>query len=132
MKRRSVLGQEKATMDIELPTISFPPQVQVKVELSVTGQINITAQTAQRKVSRLMLDQVGNLLYGETPSFVAGQRLLWRVPVWLSTPVTGPLGQVGTIDVDAETGEILYSQQLLEDIGENGDRLARRSIPTTD
>jgi hypothetical protein len=117
-------------MDVELSAASFPPQVQVKVELSVTGQINITAQTAQRKVSKLMLDQVGNLLYGETPSFVAGQRLVWRVPVWLSTPVTGPLGQVGSIDVDAETGEILYSQQLLEDIGENGDRLARRSIPT--
>jgi hypothetical protein len=117
-------------MDVEIPTMTFPPQVQVKVELTVTGQISITAQSAQRKVSKLMLDQVGNLLYGETPSFVAGQRLLWRVPVWLSTPVTGPLGQVGSVDVDAETGQMLYSQQLLEDIGEYASRLARRSIPT--
>jgi hypothetical protein len=32
--------------------------------------------TAQRKVSKLLLDDVGNLLYGERPSLVVGPRLL--------------------------------------------------------
>ena len=112
-------------MSVELASISLPPRSQVRVEVSVTAQLNITDFTAQRKVSKLLLDDVGNLLYGERPSLVVGHRLLWRVPVWLALPTTGPLGQVGTLDVDAETGEILYTQQMLEEIAERGDTLAR-------
>jgi hypothetical protein len=59
---------------------------------------------------------------------VAGRRLLWRVPVWLALPTTGPLGQVGTLDVDAQTGEILFTRQILEEIAERGNALARRVI----
>jgi hypothetical protein len=114
------------TMSVELETISLP-RSQVRVEVSVTAQLNITDFTAQRKVSKLLLDDVGNLLYGERPSLVVGPRLLWRVPVWLALPTTGPLGQVGTLDVDAETGELLYTQQMLEEIAERGDALARRT-----
>jgi hypothetical protein len=54
---------------------------------------------------------------------VAGRRLLWRVPVWLALPTTGPLGQVGTLDVDAQTGEILFTGQILEEIAERGNVL---------
>jgi hypothetical protein len=87
--------------------------------------INITGVAAQRKVSRLLLDLVGTQLYGACPSLVEEERLVWRVPVWLSLPAVGPIGQVGTLDVDTQTGEVLYSQQLLDEIAERGDALAR-------
>lgn len=119
-------------MNLELSEMKLPEQAEVKIELSVTAQINVTAQTAQRQVTKLLLDQVGNLLYGERPSLVAGERLLWRVPVWLALPTTGPLGQVGTIDVDTETGEILFTQQLLDELAEHGNALAKRSTSQTD
>lgn len=122
-----LLQSKEARMSVELASISLPPRSQVRVEVSVTAQLNVTDFTAQRKVSKLLLDDVGNLLYGERPSLVVGPRLLWRVPVWLALPTTGPLGQVGTLDVDAETGEILYTQQMLEEIAERGDALARRT-----
>jgi hypothetical protein len=86
---------------------------------------------AQRKVSKLLLDEVGNLLYGERPSLVVERRLLWRVPVWLASPIRGPVGQVGTLDVDAQTGEILFTQTLLDDIAERGNALAQRATPAT-
>ena len=105
-------------MEMEMPTIQLPPQADVRIEISIAAHLGITSQSAQRKVSKLVLDQVGNLLYGETPNLVAGSRLLWRVPVWLSSPASGPLGQVGTLDVDAQTGEVLYSDEQLEFIGE--------------
>jgi len=95
-----------------------------------TAQVNITDYTAQRRVSKLLLDHVGNLLYGESPSLVAGRRLIWRVPVWLGLPTTGPIGQVGTIDVDAQTGEILFDQRVLDEIKERGDALAGRAVST--
>ena len=43
-----------------------------------SGEITVTAVVAQRKVSKLVLDQVSNLLYGEHPTLLAGERLLWR------------------------------------------------------
>jgi hypothetical protein len=49
------------------------------------------------------------------------------VPVWLALPTTGPLGQVGTLDVDAQTGEILFTQQILDEIAERGNALAQRA-----
>lgn len=84
------------------------------------------AQTAQRQVTKLLLDQVGNLLYGERPSLVADERLLWRVPVWLALPTTRPLGQVGILDVDKETGEILFSQQILDELADCGNALLNK------
>jgi hypothetical protein len=119
-------------MNIELSEVTLPPQAEVKVEFSLTAQVNITAYTAQRQVSKLLLDQVGNLLYGEVPDLAIGRRLVWRVPVWLALPTTGPLGQVGAIEVDAQTGEILFTQALLEEIAERGNALARHTTPATE
>ena len=114
-------------MSVELDEISLPVPAEVKIEFSLTAQVNVTDFSAQRKVSKLLLDQVGNLLYGERPSLVGGRRLLWRVPVWLALPTTGPLGQVGTLDVDAQTGEVLFTQEILEEIAERGNALAQRT-----
>lgn len=114
-------------MSAEIEDIALPPQSEVRIELSLTAKLNVTDQTAQRQVSKLLLDKVGNLLYGERASLVISRRLLWRVPVWLALPTTGPLGQVGSLDVDAQTGEILFDQQSLEEIAERGDVLAERA-----
>ena len=118
-------------MLLEIENLTLPEQAEVKIELSVTSKIAVTATTAQRKVSKLLLDQVGNLLYGEQPNLVAGKRLLWRVPVYLGLPTVGCVGQVGAIDVDAQTGEMLFTQLILNEIAERGDVLAERATPTT-
>ncbi len=115
---------------LEMEEIALPPEAEVKVELSVTSKVNVTGFTAQQKVSRLLLDQVGNLLYGEKPSFVVGQRLLWRVPVWLGLPTTGAVNQVGTLDVDAQTGEISFTTEILNQLMERGNALAARAAST--
>lgn len=117
-------------MLLELEQLTLPEQANVKIEVSVTSTINVTAKIAQRKVSKLLLDQVGNLLYGEQPNLVAGQRLLWRVPIYLGLPTVGCVGQVGAIDVDAQSGELLFTQQILNEIAERGDALAKRATHT--
>ncbi len=119
-------SEDRMNSKVEMEEITLPAQAKVTVELSVSSEINITNYTAQRRVNKLLLDRVG-LFYGEKPSLVVGERLLWRVPVWLSLPTTGPLGQVGTLDVDTQTGEILFTQQLLDEIAERGRALAERA-----
>ena len=118
-------------MNLKMSEIALPPRMEVHVQLSLTSQVNVTDYTVQRQVTKLLLDQVGNQLYGERPSLVIGRRLLWRVPVWLALPTTGPLGQVGTLDVDANTGEILFTQVMLDEIAERGNALAQRASSAT-
>lgn len=116
-------------MTVEFETLTLPAPDSVKIEVSLTTQVNVTDFTAQRKVSKILLDQVGNLLYGEHPTLVAGRRLLWRVPVWVALPTTGPLGQVGTLDVDAQTGEVLTDATMLRAIEERAHALVERTPP---
>lgn len=119
-------------MQAEMQGIAFPPDAEIKIELSVTARVHVTHISAQRAVSRFLLDQVGNLLYGEQPTFVVGERVLWRVPVWIGTPSRGALGQVGSIDVDAQTGEILYTQKLIDGLVANANALVEHSTHSTD
>lgn len=114
-------------MPLEIEQVVLPEHADVKIELSVTARINVTDVVAQRKVTKLVMDLVGTQLYGEQPSLVVGRRLIWRVPIWLGLLPQGPIGQVGAIDVDAQTGEILYTQILLDELAEHGDALARRT-----
>jgi hypothetical protein len=50
-------------------------------------------------------------LLGDTPELGVGERLCWSVPVVLTLPARGVLGQVGVISVDATTGDLLVDQE---------------------
>ena len=112
----------------EMADIALPAGAEVRFELTVTSKVHFTAHVARIRVNKLLLDQVG-LFYGDKPSLVVGERLLWRVPVIFSTPDTGPLGLVGTLDVDAQTGEILYTPDLIDSFKERAHALADRTTP---
>jgi hypothetical protein len=94
---------------------------------TLVAELVFTAPVAQRKVSKLLLNRVGNLLYGEEPSLVIGERVVWRVPVWISRPDTGPLGPVGTLDVDVQTGAIAHTPEILEELKERARALVERT-----
>lgn len=64
----------------------------------------VDARTARRTVSDWLVREVGNLLMGGEPEYVAGVRPLWRVPVFVTQ---GGRRQVDNLDVDAQTGELL-------------------------
>jgi hypothetical protein len=117
-------------VNLELENMATPGNADIEIDIKLRAQANVTAVTAQRKVSRLMLDRVSNLLCGNPPTLVVGDRLRWRVPVWLGFPGHGLVGKVGEIDVDLETGEMSFTEALLEEIGQRTDDLARRTLST--
>ncbi len=118
-------------MNIEFESLTLPAPATVKIDFTLTTQVNVTDFTAQRKVSKLLLDQVGNLVYGEHPTLVAGKQLMWRVPVWVALPTTGPLAQIGVIDVNAQTGEVLATAELLYDLEERAHVVVERTTSAT-
>ena len=113
---------------VEMIAPSFPPLADLEIDIRVRAHVHVTAFSAQRKVSRLMLDRVSNLLCGNEPTLIVSDRLRWRVPVWLGFPAVGLVGKVGEVDVDVETGEVLFDQRLLQEIAERADGLAERTL----
>lgn len=112
-------------MTVELSEVL--PQVeaaQVDVTIHVSTKLNVTQVAARRKVNVFVLNEIGTGLGGDTPTLVIqNERLCWRVPVILAPSPKGRLGQVGQIDVDAQTGEILADDQLIHDIADHAERL---------
>ena len=103
---------------------------QVDITVHVSAALNVTQVAARRKVNVFVLDEIGTGLGGDTPLLILHKdRLCWRVPVILSLVPHGRLGQVGQIDVDAQTGEILADDELIRDIANHAERLVAGSSP---
>jgi predicted DNA-binding antitoxin AbrB/MazE fold protein len=98
----------------------------------LSPQVRVSATAARRRVSGFVLNEISYLMGGGEPTLVIGERTVWRVPVILTFPTDGPVGTVGTIEVDAETGELHTSPQLIEEITRNAETLAGRLPPETE
>lgn len=76
-------------------------------EIRRTVTVAVSAENAQRQVHRWLLLEVSHMMGADEPTLLVGDGTYWRVPVHLSTPQVGIIGQVGAIDVDAVSGEMI-------------------------
>src|SRR5688572_11512551 len=76
------------------------------IHIEVVADMNISAFVARQKVTGFVVDEISTQLRGREPTLVVGERIRWRVPVRLSLPPTGDLGEVEAIEVDVETGQL--------------------------
>jgi hypothetical protein len=114
-----VLG-EKASQDLLL---WFQDQMSATPEAG----IQISDFVARQKVNVLMLEQISNLLLAGTPELIRdeGRGWVWRVPVELTFPSRGRVGQVALLDVDTRHGFIYYDASTLEEIQQQTDLLTQ-------
>lgn len=99
------------------------------IQISIVATVNIDAKTARRRVTAWLVSEVGNMLIGGTSQLVISQQTVWRVPAILTSSSVGTVGQVGVVDVDATSGEILVDEALRKQILENVKHLVS-SAPT--
>jgi len=92
---------------------------ELDIHVSIVATVNVDAQTARRRVTAWLASEVGNMLVGGKPQLVISQQTVWRVPAILTCSSAGKVGRVGTVDVDAESGEALVGQDLREQILDN-------------
>ena len=92
--------------------------------------IQISSLVARQKVNVLMLERVSNLLLADEPALVriSDEKWVWRVPVDLTFPSRGRVGQVGQVDVDAHYGEVRYDEALLGQIRNKTRQLAQEVL----
>lgn len=105
---------------------------QLNITVSISAKIELDAAAAQHKATAWLVSEVGNLLMGDTPSLVIGAQTVWRVPVLLSSPSRGIVGQVGSVDIDATSGAILADPSLAQELAAHARQLARSSEASAD
>jgi hypothetical protein len=98
--------------------------------IQASVQVQISAFVARQKVNVLMLEQVSNLLLAGEPVLerASGGDWQWRVPVELTFPEHGRVGQVGEVIVDARYGEVRYDETILARITDEARRLAQQTL----
>lgn len=82
--------------------------------------VNITPFTARQKVNTYVGEHVSHMMGSDEPALRYSRgRLIWRVPVILTSPFKGTLGIVGYLDVDARTGRLLAPANFIEEVEAN-------------
>ena len=116
-----------------LQGLNIPERGELRIAVDLTVQINISAEEARRKVHRFVSDNVSYLMGGESPTLLLiDKQVLWRVPVMMTYPSYGRLGTVGAIDVSAESGEMLVTDDTIRELQDNGKALGARFTSKTE
>lgn len=99
---------------------------ELNIQVSIVATINVEAKAARRQATAWLVSEVGNMLIGGTPQLIISRnRTIWHVPVILTSSTIGPVAEVGAVEVDAENGGLLVTDELREQILDNVKHLAR-------
>jgi hypothetical protein len=105
-------------------TTSIPKTAPIHLSFHVVATLNVTAEEARRRVNRQVVTELGTGLIARGPELAfVGEQIVWRVPIVLSLPGLGDLGQVGTVKVNARTGDLLLASDAQERIVQHARRL---------
>jgi hypothetical protein len=69
------------------------------------------------------------LIVADPPMLVVGERIVWLVPAWIGFPSMGRADDVGFVDVDVQTGEMLQLDQAEEKIKACASAIAQKLPP---
>lgn len=94
----------------------------MRVAVHIDAEV-LDAEIARRKANVWLLKYAGNLLGAKNPELILQNRLIWRVDVVLATSKRGQIGKVGQLQIDALTGEIISTENLVNELLSNADAL---------
>lgn len=111
----------------------WPQSGSLKVRLpALSVEITVPPEVAIRRANAYLGLEVGVLIAAEAPTLLVSERPVWRLTAALHMPHTGRIGEVGFIDVDAQTGEtVSLSEEQIATLQDRAAALARRFAPET-
>lgn len=114
-------------MDVE----TAPLQNEYAIAAPGEPIVNITAYTARQQASGYVGSEISHLMGGGDPALLLTQgRVVWRVPILLSSPRRGILGQLAHLDIDARTGQMFVPPDFISQIETHAQALLDSSPPT--
>jgi hypothetical protein len=102
----------------------IPRTGKIDLIIQVSATINYSAEAARRLAGRFVANEISYLLRCNDPQLVVSKRLYWRVPIILALPTAGPVGTVGTIDIDVENGQLFITPEQIAEITHYATNLA--------
>lgn len=85
----------------------WPEDGPLVVHAQFNGEIPISPEIARRRASGYLAKEVALFLTAGEPVLHLGEFPCWRVPAVLRLRGVGELADVGGIDVDARTGQVM-------------------------
>ena len=106
---------------IELDTpLTLPEGSQVQV----TPLMMLDERTARRHVDRWLEDNVGNVVAAKNGRLVhLDDRDIWRFEAFVTGPNIDPMGPIGQVDIEANTGQILTTSEMAKEMITRGANL---------
>ena len=113
-------------MNTHFQGMPLPTDSLLDINIRVTQPLNVTSFSARQRVTQYVMHELSTQLGGDAPELTVGERVYWTVPVVFTLPGKGVLGRVGTLRVDAGTGELLTDPQTERELMHHAERLAQR------
>ena len=118
-------------MITHLPAMPLPTESTLDINIRVTQPLNVTSFTARQRVTQYVMQELSSQFCADMPELTVGERVYWSVPILFTLPGKGVLGRIGTLRIDAATGELLTDPQTEREIHRNAEQLAQRAtLPT--
>lgn len=114
-------------MNAHLQGMPLPKDSVLDIHIHVTQPLNVTAYSARQRVTQYVMQQLSTQFGADSPDLTVGERVYWSVPVVFTLPGKGTLGRVGTLRVNAGTGELLTDPQTEQEIMHHAEQLAQRA-----
>ena len=114
-------------MTTHISGLPLPAESNLDISIRVTQPLNVTSFSARQKVTQYVMQELSTQLGADTPELSVGERVYWSVPVIFTLPGKGVLGRVGTLRVDAATGELLTDPQTEQELLRHAEQLAQRA-----
>jgi hypothetical protein len=114
-------------MITHLPNMPLPAESTLEINIRVTQPLNVTAFSARQRVTQYVMLELSSQLCADTPELTVGERIYWSVPVVFTLPGKGVIGRVGTLRVDAATGELVTDPRAEREMMDHVERLAQRT-----
>lgn len=108
-----------------------PRTVKATVDLEAT--LAVSPDSARRRANGYLGRTVAMSIQADEPVLVWGKRLLWRMQVHLTLRGFGRIATLGTIDVDAQTREVIpLSNSEVSSLQERANAIALNLAPTAE
>ena len=110
--------------------VDWPQEGLLQVDAHLQGEVAISPDVARRRAGGYLSREVALFLIAGEPELILGERVLWRVPTILRLRGLGEIAVVGSINIDALSGEpIPLSPEQIDTIRERANDLANRLTP---
>lgn len=105
-------GRVEFTSPVEIPEGS---------EVYVVVANTVTRKFAQRKANSWLVSYVGNMLLADGGALIQSDSgWVWRFDVLITSASHKPWGPIGSLEIDAKTGDILDAEQTAESLTQHG------------